>query len=87
MNLDEIVVRVAEGIPDFLWREGDTHEGGVVENQAIEFARRLLAEVQKVQEPVTFAVMEGDRILQLSKSQDPFYPHSTPLYKALEITE
>lgn len=55
--------------------------------EVIEFARRLLAEVQKVQEPVTFAVMEGDRILQLSKSQDPFYPHSTPLYKALEITE
>lgn len=84
MNLDEIAVRVAEKIPDFLWREGDTHEGGVVENQAIEFARRLLAEVQKMQEPQGYFYEDATGFWR--EAGDPInFSGCTPLYKALEI--
>ncbi len=84
MNLDEIVVRVAEGIPDFLWREGDTHEGGVVENQVIEFVRRLLAEVQKMQEPVAWFDEDADYVTTSNMRNTSKWK---PLYKALGITE
>jgi len=42
MNKEDIL-KIADEIPEFVWREGCGYESGVVEAQVLEFARRLLA--------------------------------------------
>lgn len=89
MNLDEIAIRVAEGMPNgFIFSEPCDHETGILISEVTEFARRLLAEVQKLQEPVAwiqYVDKYGDYELRQHKEDCRNHRDAEPLYKALEI--
>lgn len=53
-TLEQIALRIARDMPEFLWEEGCPHESGVVKSEVVEFAKRLV-EALNAQEPVAWA--------------------------------
>jgi len=84
MNLDEIAIRVAEGMPNgFIFSEPCDHETGILISEVTEFARRLLAEVQKLQEPVAWDIRWKDDDSKFSIKYAPVVSeaqYAMPLY-------
>jgi hypothetical protein len=75
MNLDRLALEVAREMYD------DHISTISLKAGAIKFARRLMGRIAAEAQPVAHAVMSGDTVIQLSVSKDPFYPHSTKLYR------
>ena len=80
-TLEEIAIRIAEDIPEFLWTEGCAFESGIVEAQIIDFSKRLVKELG-AQDHVAYMIEHNGKVMGFVSTPEKW---TIPVYKAPRI--